>query len=134
MIGFLPLQILIFQMLHNNADVHWCSYFELELPVVQSVLINPWIRSLSKIPCMYDRHCNTAHTCNSSYCWKVLKNILAFVVFLLSLGTQSHNQVKREFTSAVLLDIIPHGHCTCSNLLWSGFVNKWQINLTELIW
>ena len=29
-------------MLHNYADVHWYSYFELEFPVVQSVLSIDW--------------------------------------------------------------------------------------------
>ena len=33
-IGFFPIQILIFRMLHNNDDVRRCSYFELGLPVV----------------------------------------------------------------------------------------------------
>ena len=33
MIGFFPIQILIFRMLRNNADVRRCSYFELGLPV-----------------------------------------------------------------------------------------------------
>ena len=84
-----------------------------------------------------DRHCNTAHTCNTCYCWKVLKNKLVFVVLLLSLGTQSYNQVKKEFTSAVLLDIIPHGplYVLKFAVIWF-FVddtNKWQINLTELM-
>ena len=35
---FFPIQILIFFMLRNNADVRrcsWCSYFELALPVVK---------------------------------------------------------------------------------------------------
>ena len=31
---FFPIQIPIFQMLHNNADTCRCSYFELGLPVV----------------------------------------------------------------------------------------------------
>ena len=37
MIGFFPIQILIFRMLRNNADVCRCSYFELGLPVVSSI-------------------------------------------------------------------------------------------------
>ena len=32
--GFFPIQILIFGMLRNNADVRRCSYFELGLPVL----------------------------------------------------------------------------------------------------
>ena len=31
---FFPIQIPIFQMLHNNTDARWFSYFELGLPVV----------------------------------------------------------------------------------------------------
>ena len=31
---FFPIQILIFRMLRNNADVRRCSYFELGLPVI----------------------------------------------------------------------------------------------------
>ena len=63
--------------------------------------------------------------------------MLVFVVLLLSLGSQSYNQVKKEFTSAVLLDIIPHahGHVLKFAVIWF-FVddtNKWQINLTELM-
>ena len=37
--GFLPIQILIFRMLRNNADVRRCSYFELGVPVVTSKFI-----------------------------------------------------------------------------------------------
>ena len=37
MIGFFSIQILIFRMLRNNADVCRCSYFELGLPVVSSI-------------------------------------------------------------------------------------------------
>ena len=43
LIGFFPIQILIFRMLRNNADVRLCSYFEPGLPVVtghQSVAQN----------------------------------------------------------------------------------------------
>ena len=37
---FLPIQILIFQMLCNNADARQCSYFKLWLPVVIYVKVS----------------------------------------------------------------------------------------------
>ena len=45
MIGFFPIQILIFRMLHNNAYARRCSYFELGLPVVQQSTMseNIWL-------------------------------------------------------------------------------------------
>ena len=33
-IVFFPVQIFVFRMLRNNADVRRCSYFEIGLPVV----------------------------------------------------------------------------------------------------
>ena len=38
MIGFFPIQILIFRMLRNNADVRRCSYLELGLPVFRHAM------------------------------------------------------------------------------------------------
>ena len=37
---FFPIQILLFRMFRNNADVRQCSYFELGLPVLKKIVSN----------------------------------------------------------------------------------------------
>ena len=47
-IGFFPIQILIFRMLRNNADARRCSYFELGLvlgPVLLSTIKSDFVTS-----------------------------------------------------------------------------------------
>ena len=43
MIRFFLIQILIFGMLRNNADVGRCSYFELGLPVVKLIQVTGFL-------------------------------------------------------------------------------------------
>ena len=37
---FFPIQILLFRMFRNNADIRQCSYFELGLPVLKKIVSN----------------------------------------------------------------------------------------------
>ena len=66
---FFPIQILIFRMLRNNADVRRCSYFELGLPVV--LIISE--ESLQKEILEYTKSVKTVPSCRRKFHWCQLR-------------------------------------------------------------
>ena len=59
MIGFFPIQILVFRMLRNNANIRRCLHFELGLPVMSLVKIHPqrtWCNNIPQIKLKWPPH------------------------------------------------------------------------------